>query len=79
MKNSSLRSLLAASLLFLPTLAFAHPGHDGEHDFGWDFDHFASHPLATLACAAVVVAGGWAVWRLLNSAASRPKTDRVKR
>lgn len=64
----SLKSrLLPLGLLLAPVLAHAHPGHDGDHDFVWDFDHFFSHPLATILCVAVVAAGGWAVWRLLKS------------
>ncbi len=70
MKLNRLSTLLLASLLAAPVIAHAHPGHDGDHDFVWDVDHFAAHPLATLACASVVVAGGWAVWKLLHNESS---------
>ena len=70
----SARSLLLA-VFFLPVIAQAHPGHDGDHELIWDFEHFASHPLASLACAAVIVTAGWIVWRLLKSYyATRPGT-----
>lgn len=74
MKSSRLRYLLLAGLFVAPALAHAHPGHDGDHDFVWDFGHFVAHPLATLAGAAVVVGAGWLVWRLLKS----PKAERSK-
>ncbi|WP_404422374.1 hypothetical protein [Nibricoccus sp. IMCC34717] len=40
-------SRLRLTLLFavLPSLALAHPGHDGGHDFGWDFSGGAAHTL----------------------------------
>ena len=78
MKSLRLRSLLVATAFALPALAHAHPGHDGDHDFTWDFDHFASHPLATIACIAVVAAGGWAVWQLVKSSRAT-KSETVKR
>ena len=47
------RSLPYASLLLLfPTLALAHPGHEGD-ELTWDYQHLLSHPLATLGCFAV--------------------------
>lgn len=80
MKSSRLRYLLLAGLFVAPALAHAHPGHDGDHEFVWDFDHFASHPLATLTCAALIVGAGWLAWRLLKSpkaeGAKATKTDR---
>ncbi len=72
------RRLLALAALLVPLAAFAHPGHDGEHDITWDFGHFISHPLATLACLAVVAAAGWCVWRLLRSP-TREKQMKVGR
>jgi hydrogenase/urease accessory protein HupE len=63
----SLRRLALVSVGFLaPLAAFAHPGHDGPHDFEWDFDHLVEHPAATLACFAIVALGGWAIWKLLG-------------
>jgi urease accessory protein len=40
--------LLAPLAVFaaLPTLALAHPGHEGDHDFGWDFSAGLAHPLS---------------------------------
>jgi hypothetical protein len=76
MKFLRLRYLLAGLFAF-PALAQAHPGHDGDHDFVWDFDHFASHPLATFACVAIVATAGWLVWRLIKAPQSvRSKPDR---
>lgn len=74
MKHSRLRYVLLAGLFVAPALAHAHPGHDGDHDFVWDFGHFVSHPFATLAGAALVVGAGWLVWRLLKS----PTAEGVK-
>lgn len=42
MKPKSFLALLAA---LLPVIASAHPGHDGDHDFGWDFTGGLTHPL----------------------------------
>lgn len=78
MNSLRLRFLPLAGLLAAPALAFAHPGHDGDHDFEWDFGHFVSHPLATLACLALVVVAGWAVWRLWRAPKS-PDAARVRR
>ncbi len=78
MKSSRLRSLALLATLALPVLAHAHPGHDGDHDFGWDFEHLAGHPLATLACLSLLAAAGWGVWKLVKSR-SATKTERVKR
>jgi len=74
MKLSRLRYFLLAGLFAIPALARAHPGHDGEHDFEWDFGHFISHPLATLSCAAMIAGAGWLVWRQLKS--SRPNRSK---
>jgi lipoprotein signal peptidase len=42
-----MKSRLLLNLLFatLPSLALAHPGHDGGHDFGWDFNGGTAHTL----------------------------------
>ncbi len=74
MKSLRLRSLLLLPVSLLPALAHAHPGHDGDHEFGWDYEHLASHPLATILCFAVVGAAAWGVWSLLrrNRAKSAP-------
>ena len=69
----SRRSLLFIALFAVPALAFAHPGHDGDHDFVWDFGHFVTHPLATFACIAVIAVAGWGVWRLVKSPATKPE------
>jgi len=78
MKPSRLRFLFLAGLFAIPALAHAHPGHDGDHDFVWDFDHFVSHPLATAACATILVAAGWITWRLLKGPKST-EANRVRR
>lgn len=78
MKHSRLRYVLLAGLFAVPALAHAHPGHDGDHEFVWDFGHFVSHPFATLAGAALVVGAGWLVCRLLKGPKS-PAPDRVRR
>jgi hydrogenase/urease accessory protein HupE len=64
--------------LVAPLVAFAHPGHDGDHGLTWDFGHLAGHPLATLACLTVLGAAGWLGWRLIRSIRS-PQASRVKR
>lgn len=78
MKSPRLRSLLIATAFAIPALAHAHPGHDGDHELVWDFEHLAGHPLATIGCVAMLVAAGWGVWRMLQS---RPveKPQRVRR
>lgn len=79
MKSSRLRSLLLAAVFAVPALAHAHPGHDGDHDFVWDFEHLASHPIATLAYIAIAATTGWLVWRWLKapkSEATRERSDR---
>jgi len=67
MKFPRLRFALLAGLLAFPALARAHPGHDGDHELVWDFDHLVSHPIATVTCIAVVAAAGWLVWRALRT------------
>ena len=78
MKLTPFGRLLIVSALLSPLLAQAHPGHDGDHELVWEFDHLASHPLATIGCVAMLVAAGWGVWRLLQS---RPveKPQRISR
>jgi hypothetical protein len=69
---------LALVTLALPVLAHAHPGHDGDHDFVWDFEHLANNPLATIACLALLAAAGWGVRSFLKSRQSA-KAERAKR
>ncbi|MES1168421.1 MAG: hypothetical protein ABUL61_04555 [Oleiharenicola lentus] len=80
MKSPRLRSLLLAAAFAVPVIAHAHPGHDGDHDFVWDFDHLATHPLATLAYVAIAGVAGWLVWRWIkspkNEARERSRSDR---
>jgi hypothetical protein len=78
MKSPRLHSLLAATVFVVPVLAHAHPGHDGDHDFVWEFSHLTSHPLATLAWVPLLVTAGWGVWRFLKSR-SAAKSQPVKR
>jgi hydrogenase/urease accessory protein HupE len=79
MKRLRLRFLPLAGLLAAPALAFAHPGHEGGHDFEWDFGHFASHPLATTLCVAVLAISVWAVWRLVKSKPAAARASRPDR
>lgn len=76
--KSPRRLSLALVTLALPVLAQAHPGHDGDHDFVWDFEHLADNPLATIACLSLLVSAGWCVRYLLKSRQSA-KTERAKR
>ncbi len=78
MKSLRLLPLSFAAALLCPVLAHAHPGHDGDHDFVWDFGHLIENPLATIACVSLLIAAGWGVWRLVKS---RPaaRTERAKR
>lgn len=79
MKSPQIRSLsLALATLALPVLAHAHPGHDGDHDFVWDFGHLVENPLATIACLSLFAAAGWGVWKLVKSR-NAAKTERAKR
>ncbi|MEZ0216934.1 MAG: HupE/UreJ family protein [Rariglobus sp.] len=63
-----MKSLLAARLLkisaalaFLPTVASAHPGHDGGHDLSWDFAGGFAHPVFGLDhLLAMIAVGIWA-------------------
>ena len=78
MKSPRLLTLSLAATLLFPALAQAHPGHDGDHDFVWDFGHLVANPLATIACLALLTAAGWGVWKLLKSRAAA-KAERVRR
>lgn len=79
MKSPQLRSVsLALATLTLPVLAHAHPGHDGDHDFVWDFGHWVDNSLATIACLSLLVAAGWGGWKLVKSRTA-VKTERAKR
>jgi hydrogenase/urease accessory protein HupE len=77
MKNALTRPLALVALL-LPVLAHAHPGHDGDHDFEWDFDHLVNHPWATVTCVVCVVGIGLVCWRLLKSDTAR-QTQKIER
>ena len=46
---ASLAAVFAAGV----SIVRAHPGHDG-HELTWDFGHLAQHPVATMACGAVL-------------------------
>ena len=51
---------LAAALAVVPW-ASAHPGHDGDHDFNWDFSGGLVHPLSGLDhLLAMIAVGLWA-------------------
>ena len=67
MKSTRLHSVMLVAAFAVPALAHAHPGHDGDHDFVWDFDHLASHPLATILCVMVLTVGVWNLGLFLRS------------
>ncbi len=77
----TIRRLLILAVSLAPVLAHAHPGHDGDHDFVWDFEHLASHPLATIACVSLLVAAGYGLRQLIRSRhpAQAPKSSPAKR
>jgi urease accessory protein len=57
------RVFLSLLAVVLPTAAFAHPGHDGDHGGGltWDFSAGFAHPLGGLDhVLAMVAVGIWA-------------------
>ncbi len=65
------RFALASLALAAPAALLAHPGHDGDHDFTWDFSHLAAHPFATLFCAAVLATAIFAIVRATRSRRSK--------
>ncbi len=67
------RFALASITLATPASLLAHPGHDGDHDFTWDFSHLLAHPVATLFCAAVL---GTAIYAIVRASRSSKKHDR---
>ena len=69
---------LATAALSLPLIAHAHPGHDGDHDFVWDFAHLTGHPLATLLGFGMLVAAIWGV-RQFRQARRAQAAARVRR
>ena len=71
MKPARLHYLLTAAAFALPALAHAHPGHDGDHDFVWDYTHLTAHPLATLLCGMVLTVGVWNLVLFLRARRSR--------
>lgn len=60
--------VLTLAALTAPAALLAHPGHDGDHDFTWDFSHLAAHPFATLFCGLIL---GISIYALVRSARSR--------
>ncbi len=74
---------IAGLVFLLPSLAQAHPGHDG-HELTWDMlvtwnvGHLASHPCATAGCAVALTAGVWVAVRLtISSRRKRAKRSAV--
>lgn len=59
---------LASLALAAPAALLAHPGHDGDHDFTWDFSHLLAHPFATFFCALVL---GVSIYALVRAARDR--------
>ncbi len=63
MPTKTLRSLLKGFVLLaaVPAIASAHPGHDGDHGFGWDFSGGFAHPLGGWDhLLAMIAVGLWA-------------------
>lgn len=63
MSTKSLRMLLKGFVLLaaLPAIASAHPGHDGDHGFGWDFSSGFAHPFGGWDhLIAMIAVGLWA-------------------
>ena len=77
MRNSLRSTLVAVVAIALPSLAHAHPGHDG-HELTWDFSHLAAHPLATLGCFLTIGASAWIIWRFVQPSSQQTKTSRLK-
>lgn len=67
------RFALTSIALATPAALLAHPGHDGDHDFTWDFSHLLAHPVATLLCAAVLGTAIYAIVRALRSPDTKRK------
>lgn len=63
MSPKSPRTLLKGIVLLaaLPAIASAHPGHDGDHGFGWDFSGGFAHPFGGWDhLLAMIAVGLWA-------------------
>ncbi len=62
MTKSLARRLLAlAAVLAVTPWASAHPGHDGDHDFTWDFSGGLAHPFTGMDhMLAMIAVGLWA-------------------
>ena len=71
------RALIAAAAS-LPVAARAHPGHDGDHDFTWEFGHLVDHPIATLGCCLVIAAGVWTAGRVMRRRAEAARKLRTE-
>lgn len=67
---------LALAALAMPLIAHAHPGHDGDHDLVWDFDHLSAHPWATLLCFGLIAAVFWGITQLVASRRARAEIRR---
>ena len=69
----------ASLLLLSPTLALAHPGHEG-NELTWDYQHLMAHPLATLGCLAVLAVGAGVAYLAAHQCGltSRRKTSAVR-
>ncbi len=64
----------ASLLLLSPTLALAHPGHEG-NELTWDYQHLVAHPLATLGCFAVLTVGAGVVYLAAHQSGLIPRRN----
>ena len=60
-KSLGRRLLALVAVLAVAPWASAHPGHDGDHDFTWDFSGGLAHPLSGVDhLLAMIAVGLWA-------------------
>jgi urease accessory protein len=60
-KSMGRRLLALAAVLAVTPWVSAHPGHDGDHDFTWDFSGGLAHPLSGVDhLLAMIAVGLWA-------------------
>ncbi|MBL9202258.1 MAG: hypothetical protein JNL39_17235 [Opitutaceae bacterium] len=83
MKSPLGRAAALATILWVSAgRLFAHPGHDGDHDFTWELRHLVEHPFATagwLALAGVTAGTVWWVLRLRSATIQSLRTSQASR